>query len=160
MGGGLFPTFTQFTVYKTNTHIYSQAIHVPDGGGGLAARAKRPGPAQTGQCETIHNPASAPCALVQFAAHENSSGSNGKPRAKTPQQTASYGQQTCTVRSMGIFQGPVFRPCALWWTGVYSLGRVGGSPPTGSAAGFIPSKLKPRPEEIPCHSPSSTAQRP
>ena len=37
MGGGLFPTFTQFTVYKTNTHIYSQAIHVPDGGRGISA---------------------------------------------------------------------------------------------------------------------------
>ena len=120
-GGGLFPTFTQFTVYKTNTHIYSQAIHVPDGGGGLAARAKRPGPAQTGQCETIHNPASAPCALVRFAAHENSSGSNGKRTAKTPQQTALYGQQTCTMHSMGIFQGPVIGPCIPWCILIYSF---------------------------------------
>ena len=40
-GGVLYPTFTQFSVYETSTHIYSQAIHVPGWGWGMPPRAHR-----------------------------------------------------------------------------------------------------------------------
>ena len=46
LGGGYFPHFIQFTVYKTHTHIYSQAIHVPGWGWAYRVEPKRPGPAQ------------------------------------------------------------------------------------------------------------------
>ena len=129
--GGTLPQLLQITVYETHTHIYSQAIHVPDGGWGMAIHA---GPGQTGQCETNHKPAKTPCALVRFAAHVMSQWYNAKHRAKTCQQSRLHGQLTCTTVSLGIFKAQ--------YTHVVHHGELVYTPFVGSAERHQPRRRR------------------